>query len=131
VENNNTAVRSVRIGPDLVVTVSSVTSPVADGSTATVSESVKNIGGGPAAASAVRYYLSKNYALDTTDILLAQTRTVDALAPDASSAGTTAVTIPAGTAAGLYYLVAQADGGSTVAESLEKNNTHHRQFRVE
>jgi subtilisin family serine protease len=131
VENNNTAVRSVRIGPDLVVTVSSVTSLVADGSTATVSESVTNIGGGHAAASAVRYYLSKNYALDTTDILLSQTRTVDALAPDASSAGTTAVTIPAGTAAGLYYLLAQADGGSTVAESLENNNTHHRQFRVE
>jgi subtilase family serine protease len=36
---------------------------------------------------------------------------------------TTALTIPAGTAAGSYYLIAKADGDTLVPETNETNNT--------
>lgn len=130
-ESNNTAIRSVRVGPDLVASISSVTTPVTAGSTTVVRESITNNGGGDAGASTVKFYLSKNSALDASDVTLAETRAVDALPPGGSSAGVTSVTVPAGTAPGVYYLIAQADGFAAVAESAESNNTHARTFRVE
>ena len=47
---------------------------------------------------------------------------VPALAAGALSAGTAAITIPAGTAPGTYYLFAVADGDGAVAETSETNN---------
>jgi subtilisin family serine protease len=130
-EGNNTQIRSARVGPDLIATISSVASPVTAGSTTVVRESIQNNGANNAAPSIVKYHLSKNYALDAADVLLAETRSADLLLPNASSSGVTTVTVPAGTAPGLYYLVVQADGGGTVAESSETNNTSVRLIRVE
>ncbi len=129
-EGNNTGVRSVKVGPDLVVDISSAIAPVVAGSTAVVTESVTNKGGGNASPSIVRYYLSTNYTLDAADVLLAEMRAVGLLSPNASSGGVTPVTIPAGTAPGTYYMVAQADGGGSVAESTENNNTYARKMQV-
>jgi subtilase family serine protease len=44
------------------------------------------------------------------------------LASGATSAGSTSVTIPAGTAPGAYYILARADATGAVAESSETNN---------
>ena len=101
------------------------------GSTAVVTDSVTNKGGANAAPSIVRYYLSTNTTLDAADVPLAETRSVSLLAPNASSGGVTPVTIPAGTAPGSYYMIAQADGGGSVAESIETNNTYARKIRVD
>jgi subtilase family serine protease len=57
-------------------------------------------------------------------------RSVGPLAPGAASTGTTAVTIPANTTAGTYYIVAKADGGGSVAESYETNNTRVWPIRI-
>jgi subtilase family serine protease len=55
---------------------------------------------------------------------------VPALATLASSAGTTAGTIPAGTAAGSYYIIATADATVAVAESVETNNTRSKAVTI-
>jgi subtilase family serine protease len=130
-ENNNTQIRSVKVGPDLVAAVSSVPSSFKAGSTGTVGESVTNKGAGDAAASIVKYYLSPDFTLDATDVELPLTRSVGALAPNQSSVSQTAIPIPAGTAPGYHYLIVQADGGGTVAETAENNNTYPRKIKVE
>ena len=129
-EGNNTDILSVKVGPDLIVAISSAIAPVSAGSTAVVTESVTNKGGANAAPSIVRYYLSTNTTLDAADVPLAETRSVGLLSPNASSGGVTQVTIPAGTAPGTYYMVAQADSGGSVAESIETNNTYARKMQV-
>jgi subtilase family serine protease len=43
---------------------------------------------------------------------------------------TTALTIPAGTAPGTYYLIAQVDADSAVAETQEGNNTNARSIQI-
>jgi subtilase family serine protease len=48
---------------------------------------------------------------------------VPELAPGASSPGSTPVTIPTGTAAGTYVIIAIADPDGDVAEAIESNNT--------
>jgi subtilisin family serine protease len=130
-EGNNTDWELVSVGADLKPTISTLTSPVTAGNTTLVSESVTNRGGNDAAPSIVKYYLSLNNAsLDAADIALTETRSVGLLIPGATSSAQTPVRIPAGTAPGLYYLIVQADGGGTIAESSETNNTHARSIRV-
>ncbi len=65
VETNNTRMGSlVRVGPDL--TMSALTAPTAavPGGSVTVSDTVKNIGGGGAGVSITSFYLSTNLVLD-------------------------------------------------------------------
>lgn len=123
-ETNNTSFAvAVRVGPDLTVsaiTVAPTSGPA--GSTVTVNETTKNSGGGAAAASTTQFYLSTNLAFDPGDVLLGG-RAVPALAGGATSAGSTVLTVPAGTAAGNYYLLAVADGTAVVVETSETNNT--------
>jgi len=121
-ETNNTALTSIRIGPDLLVSTLSAPGPVAAGGTLSVSDTTRNQGGDTAAASTTRFYLSTNTVLDAADVQLGS-RAVPALAAGASSAGTTAVTIPAGTAPATYYVIAKSDADSVVAETSETNNT--------
>ncbi len=122
-ENNNTKLSTpIMIGPDLVV--SAVTSPVtaAAGGPIVVTDTTMNRGGGNAGPSTTSFYLSTNVALDGSDILLGS-RTVDALAANASSSATTTLTVPPGTPAGAYFVIVQADATNAVAESVETNNT--------
>ena len=58
------------------------------------------------------------------------TRSVPALGPGQTSAGTTTVVIPAGTARGTYFLIATADAGGAVSELDETNNSRSRAFTV-
>ena len=128
-EGNNTAIRSFSIGPDLVVSITSAQSPMIAGTPALIQDTATNRGGAEAGPSTMMYYLSTNYTLDALDQLIAE-RSVGPLAAGMSSAATTSITVPAGTAAGYYYLIAKADAGGTVAESSETNNTWARQIRV-
>jgi hypothetical protein len=58
-------------------------------------------------------------------------RAVPALAAAGSSSGPGSVTIPAGLAAGTYYLVAKSDDGDdAVAELSETNNTRYHPLDV-
>ena len=129
-ENNNTLLKVVSIGPDLAESSLSLPSAVKAGSPVQAGETVTNRGGGDAGPSVVRFYVSTNLTLDAGDIPLAATRSVSSLAPGATSAGSSTITIPAGTVPGSYYLLAKADADGTVDETVETNNTAARGFQL-
>jgi CARDB len=109
--------------PDLVErTVTVATKTVSAGASLVVHDIVINNGSAKAGASHSRFYLSTNTTVGKGDILLGQTRSVPALAPKASSVGSTHLTVPTGVADGSYHVLACADGAAKVVESNEKNN---------
>jgi subtilase family serine protease len=129
-EGNNIASYSLRVGPDLYISSLWPTpSWAAAGGTANVNNTVANQGSGIAGASTLRFYLSTNYTLDAGDIVLGE-RGVPALAGSESNSSVTALPIPAGTAAGNYYLIGQADALGVVDESPETNNVTSVQIQV-
>jgi len=130
-ETNNSAGRGVGVGPDLSLSITSATTPVPAGSPTLITDSVTNTGGGDAAPSIVRYYLSTNSVFEAGDPSLAAARSIPSLAAGASSNGSTSATIPAGTTPGNYYVIARADSDQSVAESSETNNTRARLIRVD
>jgi subtilase family serine protease len=129
-ETNNVKISfSVRVGPDLIVTV--VTAPITAvaGTIVTVSNTTKNQGGGGAPGSTTSFYLSTNVLLDASDTLLGM-RPVGSLGPGLSDSGSIAVTIPRGTPAGSYYIIAAADSAGAIVETLETNNTLARWIQI-
>lgn len=128
-EFNNLRITTIAIGPDLTVTALTAPALAGAGGSIVVSDTTTNQGGGLAPASATRFYLSANVFFDASDTPL-EARNVPGLAVGASSIGSTTVTIPAGTAAGSYYLFAQADAGAAVTEANELNNTRSTLLRV-
>jgi subtilase family serine protease len=129
-EVNNTLARFIQIGPDLVVSALQVPATVAPGAMVTVTDTTKNQGGGLAAPSVLRFYLSTNAAWDVADALLEGSRVVPSLAAGASSSGSTNVTLPANLGAGTYYVIAKADADGRLAEASETNNTFARMVQV-
>jgi subtilase family serine protease len=129
-ETNNTRSRQIAIGPDFDVSAFSVPSEGAAGGTITVTDTVTNVGGSSAPASATTFYLSANGTLGTGDILLSGSRTVPILAVGDVSAGPTDLTIPSTTAVGAYYIIAKADGADAILESSETNNTYARPLKI-
>ena len=125
--NNIRATASIKIGADL--TVSALTTPAnaVAGGTFSVTDTTANQGGGGAGPTATRFYLSVNSTLDATDVLLGS-RDVPALGPAASHAGSVVLTLPAATAGGTYYVIAQADGAKTVAEMVGDQQQPGEQF---
>jgi len=121
VETNNARLNSISIGPDLVVSATSVPTTAGAGGTITVTDTTKNQGGGEADSTITRFYLSANSTFDTADTVLGE-RAVPALSAGQISSGPTAVTIPAATAAGTYYILAKADASNAVPETVESNN---------
>src|SRR5205823_12640655 len=96
--------------PDLVETfVSSPPSNAVVGSSLSVKDTAKNQGSVSAGASTTRYYFSLDKLKSSGDKLLSGQRAVPILTPGQSSSGTVSVTIPSGTAAGTYFLLACAD----------------------
>ena len=129
-ETNNTATRSVLVGPDLRVWGLSVTFTIAAGATVTVVDTAWNSGGGAAAKSTTRYYLSRDLSLDAADVLLSAARSVPALAAGAELVGSTPVTIPASTPPGAYYVLAKTDADGEVPEAVETNNVQGRAVSI-
>jgi subtilase family serine protease len=123
IENNNTLTQTLRVGPDLDITAMSVPSRAEPGGSLTVTDTVRNQGGSPAPASVTQYYLSRNSTLDSGDTFIGS-RSVAALDPGASDAGTATLLVPATTAAGSWYVIAQSDGPAQVPETSETNNAY-------
>jgi subtilisin family serine protease/subtilase family serine protease len=119
--NNVRASGVIKVGPDLIVSSFVAPASAAAGITFNVSDTTKNQGSGSADASTTRFYLSANTLLDASDVSLGN-RSVSPLAAGASDAVSTPLTLPAGTAAGTYYVIAQADTVNTVPETIETNN---------
>ena len=99
------------------------------GSAISVSDTTRNQGGASAPASVTNLYLSTDGAVSASDVLLGS-RAVPALSGATNSSGSTTVTIPAGTASGGYYILAQADGELAVPETVETNNTAWAKFTL-
>jgi hypothetical protein len=117
--------------PDLIE--SSVTNPpptAVTGGTFSVTDSVKNTGNTAASGSTTRYYLSSTTSKNAASRLLTGTRAVASLNPGISSNGSVNVTVPAGTAAGTYFLLACADDTRLVPEIVETNNCTASTTRV-
>jgi hypothetical protein len=120
--NNNGFAVLVRIGPDLIVSALSPPSSAVAGVAAVVNSTVRNQGGGAAGGSTIRFYLSSNLTVDAADVLVGS-RTVAPLAAGQADAGPATITVPAGTRAGSYNLIAVVDEPGSVTETLETNNT--------
>jgi len=128
-ETNNVSYGTTKVGPDL--TESGLTSPTSAvaGATISVTDTAKNAGGGSSGATTTRIYLSTNINFDASDQPLAE-RAVSALGPNATNVGSMSVTIPAGTAPGVYYLIAVSDADGVVTETIESNNTRALVIRI-
>ena len=83
-----------------------------------------NFTAAPAAPTTTRFYLTASTVLDASAAVLGS-RAIPALAAGATSSGSTTVTIPAGTPAGNYYIIAKADADSVVTETNEGNNLYY------
>jgi len=129
-ETNNTTVRQLSVGADLLVAGLSVPSVIAAGGTVTAIDITQNAGGNASVPSTTRFYLSVNPSFDSGDVQLAGSRAVPSLTPGALNLGTTAITIPAGTPAGFYYVIAVADADGVVTEIQENNNTRGMMIQV-
>ena len=66
--NNNSALRQVFIGPDLVVTSLTVPAAAGAGADLLVTDTVNNRGGGTAARSTTRFYLSTDVLLSASTV---------------------------------------------------------------
>jgi hypothetical protein len=108
---------------DLVVTaLTNPPSTISPGGSHSVTDTTRNQGAGAAGTSTTRFYYSLDQTKSGGDILLTGTDAIPALAPATEASDTVSVTVPAGTAAGTYFLLACADDLAVVSESAEGNN---------
>ena len=132
-ENNNVASTAIQVTvPSIDLQISQVymnSTSVAPGTAVGVAAYVYNAGNTASPSSNVGYYLSTNSTLDANDVLLTTT-TGGQLGANQSSTSSGSVTVPTGTTAGNYYLLAVADPTNVVAETNENNNVGSYQFTV-
>jgi hypothetical protein len=125
-ETNNCLASVVRMtvtAPDLrAMALSNPPAAVVRGKSFNVTDTTVNAGTGPAGASLTRYYLSTDARKNSGDVLLSGSRAVPLLLAGATSTGTTSVTVPSGTSAKSYFLLACADDKKAVPESNEDDN---------
>ena len=118
--------------PDLSVTAVSAPANAIRGRAMIVADRTTNIGAARATEpTRTRYYLSLDSTLDGSDMPLGGGRAVPDLAAGASAVGARSVRIPLGIAPGAYFLIAQADDTSVLAESRENNNSTARALTVQ
>lgn len=109
--------------PDLVITaVSAARTTAAAGTSFSVSYTLANQGSGTAPSSTTRFYLSASGQRDAAAILLTGMSAVSSVSAGGSTSKSRSVTIPAGTAAGTYAVLACADDLEVVVEANETNN---------
>ncbi len=128
-ETNNVSYGTTRVGPDLTEFALTAPASAVAGATIQVNDTVKNTGGGAAGASTTRYYLSSNFNFDASDQEIGN-RPVIAVGPNATAAGQASVSIPPGTAPGLYYVIAVSDADNAIPETSETNNTRSLSIRI-
>jgi subtilase family serine protease len=128
-ETNNTLARSIKIGPDLVVTSISAPSTAGAGQSLAVTDTTKNQGGGASGPCLTQFFLSKDSVFGAADTSIGG-RSIEALAAGATNTGSSTVTIPEGTAGGVWYIIAKADGEGIVTETSETNNTYAKSIQI-
>ena len=106
---------------DLRVLSVSAPSVAAGGAPISITETTRNAALWPTEPSETGFYLSVNTSLDASDTFLGS-RAVPTLPADATDTRTMLLTLPPDVA-GAYYVIAKADYGNQVVESLENNNT--------
>ena len=123
-ETNNTLTGNtlnITPGADLVMSALSSPQNAVTGNLLAITDTVTNQGTTTSAGFSIRYYLSTDATITTSDIVLG-TRSVSSLAATAADSATTNVTIPYTLIPGTYYLGAIADYNNTRAETNENNN---------
>ncbi|MBO2012402.1 CARDB domain-containing protein [Hymenobacter negativus] len=107
---------------DLLLTqIGASPSSVPAGGSLSLSATIANQGGGPAASSAVGYYLSTNQTLDASDRLLG-TSSGTALGVNLDANRQLVAPVPANVTPGPYYVLFVADPANVVSETNENNN---------
>lgn len=130
-EGDNTGVARLTL-PDIdlwVYYVSVYPSSGEAGSSTSLSGTVYNYEGDPSGSYTMAYYLSANRLWDTSDTLITS-KTMPSISGYGSDSFSQSVTIPTGTAAGTWYLLAVADPDDFIPESDETNNLEADSFTV-
>ena len=109
--------------PDLIVQGIEVPASILPGATVLATDMIMNQGNADAGGFEVKFYLSVDTVITTTDTYLGS-RNVISLTAGVSLSGTTTLTMPEDIEAGDYYVGAIADAGNSVAELDETNNTN-------
>ncbi|MCF4969077.1 CARDB domain-containing protein [Nostoc sp. CMAA1605] len=121
-ETNNVVSRAITINSaDLIIQTPTAPTTASVGSTIALSYQVRNQGLGNAVASTTRFYLSRDTAFGTDDVLLGSDA-VNSIAAGVVSSETASIVIANSIAAGNYHLLFRTDADSTVAEGNENNN---------
>jgi len=121
-ENNNIIARAIAITKaDLIIQNAVAPTSASVGKTINISYQVKNQGVGSAVATNTKFYLSKDNAYSTDDVLLGSDA-VNAIAAGASRTQTSSIVIGNTISGGNYYLLYKADADSKIGESNETNN---------
>ncbi|WP_164891191.1 CARDB domain-containing protein [Botryobacter ruber] len=123
--NNVKAVALTVIAPtvDLAVQTPTVSAAsVVAGTGITLTANVVNAGTVASTATTIRYYLSPNNTIESSDVVLGSAD-VSSMAASGSVSKVVSYTIPASTAAGNYFVLFQVDPDNTNTESNENNNT--------
>jgi len=106
--------------PDLVITGITAPSSAVPGGKVTLSTTVKNTGSGYSSYSYTSLYLSRDTVIDPSDSYLGKVY-LSSLSPGGSRTVSYSATIPPGSA-GVYYVLAKADGSERITEENEVNN---------
>ncbi|MBI4740001.1 MAG: DUF1566 domain-containing protein [Betaproteobacteria bacterium] len=108
--------------PDLIVTAMTAPSSAQSGGSVSVTATVTNQGSASAGACRLKYYLSSNNIISTSDTDTTWGCDIPALAVGASNTCSGSIDVP-NVSAGAYYFGAIADTGGAVTESNENNNS--------
>jgi hypothetical protein len=107
---------------DMVISALTVPKKTAAGASINVKPTTKNNGPGASGPTTTRIFLSNNNTLDAGDTPLGDIAVLG-LAAGALKLDSQSVTIPAGTAPGKKFIIAQADATGAQTETSEANNT--------
>ncbi len=123
----------VRIGVDLVLAALATNeTTVTPGGVITATASIKNQGITESGAWEMRFVLSTDAVFGgADDIAFVTAPVVDSVDAGVTFTTDTALTVPAATPFGAYYLCAAADSAATVVETDETNNTSCTAFKVQ
>ncbi|MEN6347782.1 MAG: CARDB domain-containing protein [Syntrophomonas sp.] len=116
--------------PDLIVKQISAPSTVVVGGTIAVTNAIDNIGKSGAGAFTVKFYLSTDTTINSSDIYLGQ-REVSNLVAGGDWPETTTLNISNFIALGTYYVGAIVDPDNKINEAVESNNTGYGPYTIE
>ncbi len=118
------------MGGDLVVTAMTVPLKAGAGTSIVVADTTTNQGAGSVGGSTTRFYLSANFQLDASDVLLTGARPFPHWAPAPAVRARRRWRFRRTSTTGSYFLIAKADADGVVAETQEGNNTTGRSVAI-